>query len=192
VRESDRVWPTLTGMRGRVPRSRDEQVREGVRADRLPEVVRVSPRLEPGERLPAPMELGRDALAFYDDVQVALIEAGVIERIDRYLLALTAEAWGTAVKASRVLAEVGQYTLGSQNQVVVHPAVKIQRDAIQLFERLSQSLCLSPVARARLGLAALTGQLMSHELDELLAPADAIDAEAIDVGIDGVGLPGCE
>jgi P27 family predicted phage terminase small subunit len=135
------------------------------------------------------MPLGKSALEFWKQVTPVLADAGVLERIDLFMLALAASAWGDVMKAERVLAEDGFFQLGSVGQVKEHSALKIKREATLTFERLANHLCLSPVARTRLGLAALTAQVMSHEMDELIGP-DTIDADAEYVDAVEVGVPG--
>lgn len=180
-------------MRGRVPRPREERVREG-KTRNLPEPVRVSNRVQPGETAKPPMELnGAAARAFWAEVVPVLTEAGVIERIDLFMLALAANAWGDVAKAEAVLAECGYFQAGSKGQLREHSALKIKREATLTFERLANHLCLSPVARTRLGLATLTARAMSLEMDELLGgrEGDPSVADAEVVGDDElVGLPG--
>ena len=126
-----------------------------------------------------------------------MAEVGVIESIDLHKHALAATAWDDVVKAQRVLDELGHYQLGSAGQIKEHSAIRIKHLAISSYERLANHLCLSPVARTRLGLAALTAKAMQREMDELIgatpiavdADADA-DADAEVEDLDAVGVPG--
>ena len=161
----------------------------------LPEPVHVSNRLQEGELPEPPMALGKAARAFWDQVTPVLAEAGVLERIDLFMLALAASAWGDVQKAQAVLDQKGYFQVGSVGQVKEHSALKIKREATITFERLANHLCLSPVARTRLGLAALTARAMSREMDELIGSRGADDengpfADVEVVESDVVGLPG--
>jgi phage terminase small subunit len=96
------------------------------------------------------------------------------------------------VKAAAVLADPevgGHFVAGSMGQLVPHPALKTLRDQTVVFERLAQSVALTPVARSRLGLAVLAGQALAAEMDDAIGSvADAlVDAEVVD---DEVGVPG--
>jgi P27 family predicted phage terminase small subunit len=175
-------------MKGRVPRPREERIREGSTRD-LPEVVRVSGRAEVAEVLEPPVPLKGAAKAWWSSVVPVLAEAGLLERVDVYILAMAATAWGEWVKATRVIAEFGQYQIGSVGNIVPHSATKVQRDAIASFERLVNHLALSPVARARLGLAALHAQALSKEMDEILGSPGTVDAEVVD-DLNEIGVPG--
>jgi P27 family predicted phage terminase small subunit len=180
-------------MRGRVPRPREERIREG-KTRNLPEQVLVNGRAEVAEVLEPPVELRKDARAWWDRVVPALAEAGLLERVDVYIVAMAATAWGEWVGATRVIGEFGQYQIGSVGNIVPHAATKVQRDALASFERLVGHLALSPTARARLGLAHLHGRALMKEMDDaigsrdddLLADADVIEEEDLDT----VGLPG--
>jgi len=82
-------------------------VRAGVRRDRLPAVVHVTGRAEPGEVFEPPIPLKGPALEFWTSVAPTLAEAGVIEHVDRYALALTAEAWRLPRSPWKFVAAVG-------------------------------------------------------------------------------------
>lgn len=181
-------------MKGRPPKPREQRVREGSTRN-LPEPVRVSGRLEPGELPAPPMALGKAAMAFWDHVTPTLADAGVLERIDLYMLALAASAWGDVQKAQAVLDHFGYFDHGSVGQIREHAAVKMKREATITYERLANHLCLSPVARTRLGLAALHAGVLAAEMDELIGSRDEgpapIDAEVVeDEDLAAVGLPG--
>jgi P27 family predicted phage terminase small subunit len=179
-------------VKGRVPRPREERIREG-NTRNLPEPVRVSNRLQEGELPEPPMPLGKAATAFWEHVTPVLADAGVLERIDLFMLSLAASAWGDVQKAQAVLDAKGYFQLGSTGQIKEHSALKIKREATITFERLANHLCLSPVARTRLGLAALTAHAMSREMDELLGSCDdepVTDADAVEDDDEMVGLPG--
>jgi P27 family predicted phage terminase small subunit len=159
-----------------------------VRADRLPEVVRTSGRVVEGKEPPAPIKLSKAARPWYDDIVATLAEAGVIEECDKYVISLAAVAWGEIVMLSRVIAEEGMFAHGSTGQLKEHPAVRMRRDATSTFEKLIQNIALSPVARARLGLAALGVGIMSKELDAMLNGDATSEAEDLDAVV--VALPG--
>src|SRR5271166_4366937 len=78
---------TVGAVKGRVPRPREERIREGKTRD-LPEVTLVAGRPQAGEVLEPPMKLTRDAEAWWDEVVPVLAEAGLLERVDVYVLAM--------------------------------------------------------------------------------------------------------
>lgn len=180
-------------MRGRVPRPREERIRAGSTRN-LPAPVLIGGRPEVVEELQPPTELGHDAQAWWDEVVPALTEARLIDRLDVYVLACAAGAWGDVVRAERVIGSEGPFAIGSTGQIVPHAATKLKRDAMMLFERYLNHLALSPVARTRLGLAHLHGRAMTRELErDLDGPAAVDEPEPIDVTVledSEVGLPG--
>jgi P27 family predicted phage terminase small subunit len=161
----------------------------------VPEVVRVSGRAELADIAEPPAHLGKDAKEWWSEVAPVLAEAGILERVDRYILACAASAYGDLVAMDRVLQAEGPFAMGSTGQIVEAPWMKVRRDAMLTFERFSNHLALSPVARARLGLAHLTGRALMAEMNELIGdpveePAP-IDAEVVeDEDLEAVGLPG--
>jgi P27 family predicted phage terminase small subunit len=180
-------------MRGRPPRPREEKVRTG-KTRNLPEVVRVSGRAELAEIAEPPAHLGKDAAQWWREVAPVLAEAGVLEKIDRYVLAMAAESYGDVLRMNRVIHEKGMFTTGSVGNIVEAPWVKVRRDAMAMFERYLNHVALSPVSRARLGLAHLTGRALMKEMDDAIGGLDdpaTIDADVIeDEDLDAVGLPG--
>lgn len=160
----------------------------------MPETVRVSGRAELADIDEPPAHLGKDAKQWWREVAPVLAEAGILERIDRYVLACAASAYGDIVAMDRVLQAKGPFTTGSVGNIVEAPWVKVRRDAMATFERFSNHLALSPVARARLGLAHLTGRALMAEMNELIGEPDEdpapIDAEAVEDDDELVGLPG--
>lgn len=183
-------------MRGRPPAPREQKIREG-KTRNLPERVRLSGRPEVADvaEPPAHLELNADAAQWWRDVVPVLAEAGVIESIDIYVLAVPAKMWAEMRACDRVIAKEGMFAMGSGTNIVIAPWVKARRDAAVIYERYLNHLALSPVARARLGLAHLAGQSMALELERALAPmegdADFIDADVIEADVlDGMGIPG--
>ena len=180
-------------MKGRPPKPRDEMIRAGVRSSRVPAPVVVSGRAELADLAEPPEHLGKDAANWWREVAPVLAEAGVLERIDRYVLACAASAYGDVVKMDRVIREKGMFAMGSVGNIVEAPWVKTRRDAMTAFERFSNHIAISPVSRARLGLAHLTGRALMAEMDSAIGPldgdVDVDDAEVVeplDVGLPGV------
>jgi len=61
--------------------------------------------------------------------------------------------------------------LGSTGQVTEHPLLASERNAASLVLRAGEHYAVTPVARARLGLAALQGRSLQRELDDELGPS---------------------
>ena len=170
-------------------------IRAGVRPGRVPEPVRVSGRAELADLAEPPAHLSKDAKQWWSEVAPVLSEAGILERVDRYVLACAASAYGDIVMMDRVIAARGPFAHRSVGNIVEAPWLKARRDAMAMFERFSNHLALSPVARARLGLAHLTGRALMAEMDQEIGcrdeqPAPIVDAEVVDDDL--VGLPGLE
>ena len=176
-------------MRGRPPRPREERIREGA-TRALPEPVRVAGKAALADVLEPPTELSKPAAAWYREVVSELADSGLIERVDTFLLAMVAAAWGDFVIAEAVRRDQGWFTEGSQGQVVLGPWMKARRDSMVVFERLVNHLPLSPVARARLGLAGLRAASIAQAMDQDLGSSVVVDGDVVDADVVDVGLPG--
>jgi P27 family predicted phage terminase small subunit len=179
---------------GRPPKPVAEKLRAGeTRPSRLQEVVRVSRRVQATDVAEPPEHLDVDAARWWSEVAPVLADAGLLERADRYVLAMAAECWSELQGANRVIRdrEVGGFfALGSTSQLVVHPALKIRADAQMRFSRLITELGLTPLSRARLGVAVFTAGVMQQEMQELLDGGDAAADVVVDDDAAEVGLPG--
>jgi P27 family predicted phage terminase small subunit len=137
-----------------------------------------------------PTRLNEPAEAWYREVAAELADAGLIERVDVYILAMAAEAWGDFVVADRIRREKGWFTMGSTGQIVLGPWMKQKKDAMVVFERLVNHLPLTPVARARLGLAGLRAANLYQAMERELGDGGEI-VDVIEVDPEApVGLPG--
>jgi len=163
------------------------RTREGKTRD-LPVPVVVSGRAVPADFMQAPeaLRLRPEAEEGYVEMAPQLSEAGLLDRIDTSLLAVAAGCWGDIVIAQRVLDHKGYYAHGSKGQIVAHAAVKQKRDAVAGWLGACDRLPLSPVARARLGLAiaAIGRQSLQREMAAALdGDDDVVDAEVEDADV---------
>ncbi len=117
---------------------------------------------EPPEHLPA------EAKEFWRSTVVRLVEVGLVDRVDVPLLEQLATQYARIRQARRVVEEVGHFSRGSMGQVREHPALKIEREATMLFQRLADQFALSPLARARLGIAEVYRRSLQADLEQML------------------------
>jgi len=76
-----------------------------------------------------PEDLPAAALLLWDEIVPILVEANVLNRINRAALTALCVQWHRSVRARGVLAQEGLFALGSTGQVVPHPALGIERGA---------------------------------------------------------------
>src|SRR4051794_25876321 len=172
-------------MRGRRPKPREQRVMEGMAGHRpLPETVLVSGRPSRGEWDEPPAHLPEDARRFWGETVSRLVDVGLVDRVDVPLLEMLATQYARAHAARRVIAEVGYFTKGSRGQLTEHPAVRIEREATQLFSRLAEQFAIGAVSRSRLGLAELHARGLKAALEQSFGRPNLrpIDGAASDVG----------
>ena len=149
-------------MRGRKPKPVEVRKREGNPSKRpLPEPVRVGGI---PDALAPPDDLLPTAKDFWNEVIPVLAKVGILDVVDRAALEMMSTQYARAKQAGRVLAEQGALTKGSTGQLVEHPAMATERNAINTFLRFAEQYALTPVARTRLGLAELERQSMLSEM----------------------------
>jgi P27 family predicted phage terminase small subunit len=79
-----------------------------------------------------------------------LIAKGVLTAWDVDLFMLYCESWSLWEQARRLVADEGPLIPGAHGNQVTHPAVRIQRDAVEQIRRLGAQFGLSPSDRAGL------------------------------------------
>jgi P27 family predicted phage terminase small subunit len=79
-----------------------------------------------------------------------LIAKGVLTAWDVDLFMLYCESWSFWEQARRLIADEGPLIPGAHGNKVTHPAVRIQRDAVEQIRRLGAQFGLSPSDRAGL------------------------------------------
>lgn len=84
-----------------------------------------------------------------------LVEVGVVDRVDRTALEGLCTLYARACQAGRAVAFEGHFARGSKGQIRDHPGGADRTATPGRFHRMSKSFTLTPVARARLGLAQL-------------------------------------
>ena len=159
-------------MKGRKPKPVEVRRREGD-SRKLPEPVLVGGRPidapEPPEDLP---DEARDA---WGEVVPRLQEVGILDTVDRLALEAMCMQWARAKEAGRTIAREGVTALGSQGQIVEHPALASERSAHLTFLKFAEHYALTPIARTRLGLAELQRRSLATEM------AGALDGALVEV-----------
>jgi P27 family predicted phage terminase small subunit len=176
-------------MRGRKPKSVEERQREGnnshtnVAHKPVPDVVHVGGRPAVIEFADPPESLDPDAAEFWTESVHQLAIAGVVDRVDRPALELLCQQYARARQARRVIAQQGLFSMGPKGAIKEHPAVKMEREATAQFMRMAENFALTPIARARLGLANLAGRSLAQELADGLPKRERVKAGTITVEV---------
>jgi P27 family predicted phage terminase small subunit len=177
-------------MRGRKPKPVEQRRLEGGRdvshrAVAQPLLVGGRPTHQFDE---PPDDLPDDAREFWAETIARLLEVGMLDLVDEAALRMLSTQYARWTQAGRVVAVDGHFSRGSTGQLVEHPAVRIERDAHQLFLRTAEQFGLTPMARTRLGLAELHRRSLHSEMEHALGGSDVLEGEV--VGDGDVGLPG--
>ncbi len=175
-------------MPGPPPKPVEQKLRAGNPGHRpLPEPVLIAGRPELAELIEPPADLPKPGQEMWRELAPTLVEAGLLDAADRWMLAELCRAHARRIQFSRALQQDGLFAIGSRGQIRQHPAVAGERAAAVEFRQFAALFGLSPVDRTRLGLAHLKGRAMGLELDRLLCGDDeVVDA----VAVEDVGLPG--
>ena len=159
--------PSLWAMPARKPT--EVHIRNGTfRPDRHSAPILVGGRPEHAELAEPPDHLPPEAQEFWRTTVVRLVEVGIVDRVDVPLLEQLATQYARIAQARRVIEQFGHFSRGSMNQLKEHPALKIEREATAMFQRLADQFALSPLARARLGVADVYRRSLQAELEQML------------------------
>ena len=154
--------------RGRPRKPIELKERQGNAGNRpLPAPINFG-RIDPDE--PAPEWLPLEAAEHWAEVVPPLAHAGILNRVDRNVLVGLCLQWQTVVDARDAIEKDGPFAEGSMGQTVEHPAIAVERNAMQAYLRIASEVGITPAARARIA-AHVAGVPPSDE-DEL---ADVID-----------------
>jgi P27 family predicted phage terminase small subunit len=178
-------------MRGPKPKPVEQKRKEGNPGKRpLPEPLLVGGRPQKHELEEPPDHLPAEAQEFWRESVTRLIEVGIVDRVDVPVLEQLCTQYARIRQAQRVLAEDGHFVRGSVGQLREHPAMKIERDATQLFLKIAEHYALTPIARTRLGLAELHRRSLAAEMTDALGTANLTpvltsdDGDEIDQAVD--------
>jgi P27 family predicted phage terminase small subunit len=131
-------------MRGRKPKSTEAHKKRGTyRNDRHAGRAEA----EPGIPEP-PRTLSADAKAEWKLVVGRLAAANLVATLDRAGLALYCQAWADYWAARKIVTEQGWTAVGSQGQIVEHPAVKAMQNAWARCLQAAKEFGMTPASRA--------------------------------------------
>jgi P27 family predicted phage terminase small subunit len=165
-------------VRGRKPQAIEERIKQGNTQRRpLPEPVLIGGRPIEEEFAEPPEDLPEDGKDLWRTEIQRLVEVGAIDRVDRPALELLCITYAHARQAQRVVAKVGHFSFGSRGQPKEHPALKIYREESAAFYRMAESWGLTPLARARLGLADVHRRSLEVEMNSALGKPKFVKAE---------------
>ncbi|MBJ7329160.1 MAG: P27 family phage terminase small subunit [Solirubrobacteraceae bacterium] len=124
----------------------------------------VSGRPTVAEFADPPDHLPTDAKSFWRDIVTQLTDVGLVDRVDGPALEMFATAYARVCPSRRVLSVDTHYALGSrgQNRRASGPAHRAR--GVGTFTKLAEHFWLTPVARARLGLAELHRRVLSVKM----------------------------
>lgn len=156
-------------MKGRKPKPVEQRRHEGNPGKRpLPQPVLIE-----GRAIPTPPDGAGDRyLAVWNRIVPKLWEVGLLDGIDALALDAICTTVERAYQARDILEREGLLADGAMGGQVVHPAVRIERDAWAEARRWFEHYGLTPLARTRLGLAELQRKSLAREL------ADAMGLDA--------------
>lgn len=149
---------------GRKPKTREQRQRTGNAGKRpLPAQIKTSDRLE---TLPEPpetlTEAGKEA---WRVVGGPMVDAQALRQAHLPVLLMFSQAVALSQSAWADLQEEGYVREGKRN-TVISPAFRVWETATSQALRFGEHLGATPVAMARLGLAALKGKTLHQRLAE--------------------------
>ena len=147
--------------RGRAPAPPGILKLTGARASRARPPATISPGAPK-----RPAWLPKEAKARWKEVVPLLVKAGILSTLDRAIVSAYCVAWSEFVAASRLLAEEGRTTETGKGGLKPHPAVGMQRTAVNMLRLTAAQLGLSPEGRLRLHVEAPP---QADELEQFLA-----------------------
>lgn len=103
------------------------------------------------------------------DRTVNAMPDGVYTVADSSALAAYAQAWGIYLDALAILDAEGLMSVGSRDQLCVHPAAALVAKQVEIIQRFHDRLGMTPGARARLSVA--PGQEPKSKFNGLLGGA---------------------
>lgn len=166
---------------GRKPKPVEQRVAEGNPGHRpLPDVVKLPGAYVTEQTFAEPPDhLPDSAKTWWLKAVPVLRQAGVLETVDEAALEMMAVQYARMRQAGRIVDRDGPVARGSTGQFKEHPMLETERKAMGAFLRLAEQFALTPVARTRLGLAALQARTLHEELNKGLGEPklEVIDAE---------------
>jgi P27 family predicted phage terminase small subunit len=123
---------------------------------------------------PCPEHLGPTAKAEWRRVTAELSKIpGLLQVVDRAVLAAYCSVWGEYVYCSEQLIELGSLIYQGGNLARVHPLVAIRREAMRQLHEFAQAFGFTPAARARVptpkGVGDGEGKLAKYLADKYLS-----------------------
>lgn len=151
----------------------------------LPDIVTIGGRPDEDEFAIPPEHLPEMAQQLWRrDVQ-KLVALGTVDRVDYAALEAMCIFYARAMGARRIIESEGYIAVAKNGTMREHPAMKIERESWSKYLGIAEQFGLTPVSRARLGLATVTTRTLAHDLAEkerkpLRVVGEVIDAEVIE------------
>lgn len=114
----------------------------------------------------APRDANADVKAFYARYAGILVKLGRLDEGDHAAFELLSDVYATACAARRAIQRDGHFRLDENKVLRRHPAIQVQRDAVQTFTRLASRFGLTPADRE--GMAAPRQPGEKDPLEEFL------------------------
>lgn len=159
--------------RGRKPKPAEVRLREGNPGKRpIPEPI----TFDGGRIGPPPEHLDADGRAWWEEAVPVLDAVGILQKVDEAALEMAATAYSRFRQAKRAIDRHGVFAKGSTGQIVQHPALAIEKDAVATYLRFAEQYALTPVARTRLGLAELHRRSLADEMNDRIGEPELVEA----------------
>jgi P27 family predicted phage terminase small subunit len=155
----------------------------------VPEPINIGGRVH--DIIEPPGWLLKEAKDYWRQTIVQLIDVGMIDLVDVTALEMLASTYARWRRAVRDVNRRGLIVQGRQG-LVLNPAARVERDMASQHLKFAEQFGLTPLARARLGLAEVHRRSLEKEMDHALdgtAEDDAADAEVVNDDDDDAGLP---
>lgn len=179
-------------MKGRKPVPAEVRLMQGgdVRHEEAPLPVLIGGR-PIAEEFVAPAHIVGVARQWWDETIPILLSVNLLDRADRIELEMLATAYAQWRGCLLLLSSQGPFQTNKSGELKDAPWVRgLERWAL-MYDRLAEKYGLNPVARTRLGLAALQSKSLMDEMNERIgAVPETIEGHATEIADDDVGLPG--
>ena len=104
---------------------------------------------KPKGKLTQPKTLSPLASTLWKRVVQAMPD-GVFTQADEAALAAYCEAYANLLTATQEINRSGMFSVGSQGQTIVHPAVRIQADSSRIIASLGARIGFDPISRSNI------------------------------------------
>ena len=117
-----------------------------------------------------PRGLPKDVQAIWKQLASDMVGAGIADRADWPLVEVAATRIARMRQARRIVDREGMTTMSTKGTMMVHPCVRVEREAAGEVRMLLEQLGIGPLGRARLGKHGGRGLSVDADLDLQVGP----------------------